>query len=85
MIIDSKGERHFKADPYAVHSETRPGTASKIFRSNYKWRDSKWLEERKKTAKGYKVQRFKGLGEINPDEFKDNDKTSCFIILADLR
>ena len=26
------------------------------------------LEERKKTAKGYKVQRFKGLGEMNADE-----------------
>jgi len=26
------------------------------------------LEERKKTAKGYKVQRFKGLGEMNSDE-----------------
>ena len=26
------------------------------------------LEEKKKTAKGYKVQRFKGLGEMNADE-----------------
>ena len=26
------------------------------------------LEEKKKTAKGYKVQRFKGLGEMNSDE-----------------
>ena len=40
----------YKADPYAIHSETRPGTASKIFKSKYKWRDSKWLEERKKTS-----------------------------------
>ena len=47
LITDSKGEKHFKADPYAIHSETRPGTASKIFKGSYKWRDSKWLEERK--------------------------------------
>ena len=47
LITDSKGEKLFKADPYAIHSETRPGTASKIFKGSYKWRDSKWLEERK--------------------------------------
>ena len=50
LITDSKGEKHFKADPYAIHSETRPGTASKIFKGSYKWRDSKWLEERKKQS-----------------------------------
>ena len=48
LITDNKGEKHFKADPYAIHSETRPGNASKIFKGSYKWRDSKWLEERKK-------------------------------------
>ncbi len=32
-----------KADPYAFHAETRPGTASKIFELNgYPWGDSKW-------------------------------------------
>jgi len=50
LITDSKGEKLFKADPYAIHSETRPGTASKIFKGNYKWKDSKWLEERKKSS-----------------------------------
>lgn len=44
------GKRILKADPYAIHSETRPGTASKIYKSNYKWRDNKWLEERKNTS-----------------------------------
>lgn len=35
-----------KADPYAVHSETRPGTASKVYElGNYKWNDKKWLQE----------------------------------------
>lgn len=37
-----------KADPFAVHSETPPGNASKIYDINgYKWTDSKFLEERK--------------------------------------
>ena len=35
-----------KADPYSNHYETRPETASKIFESDYKWRDSKWLSKK---------------------------------------
>ncbi len=34
-----------KADPFAFHAETRPGTASKIYNiNNYKWNDSGWIE-----------------------------------------
>ena len=36
-----------KADPYAAHYETRPGTASKIFESDFQWSDSKWFDEKK--------------------------------------
>lgn len=39
-----------KADPYAVHAETRPGTASKVYElSNYRWSDKKWKTECKKS------------------------------------
>lgn len=37
-----------KADPYAVHFEIRPGTASKLFESNYQWEDDAWMQVRKK-------------------------------------
>lgn len=38
-----------KADPYAYFSELRPATASIIADiDNYKWKDEKWLEDRKK-------------------------------------
>ncbi len=50
LIVTQKGKRILKADPYAVHSETRPGTASKIFVSSYKWQDAKWLKKRKETS-----------------------------------
>ncbi|MGN0621096.1 MAG: 1,4-alpha-glucan branching protein GlgB [Porcipelethomonas sp.] len=35
-----------KADPYAQHFETRPGTASKIYDSSYVWNDQKWQKEK---------------------------------------
>lgn len=36
----------FKADPYAYHSETRPGTASKVvYIDDYKWDDEKWINK----------------------------------------
>jgi len=38
-----------KADPYAVHAERAPGTASKIWdASGYEWGDSEWMAERGK-------------------------------------
>ncbi len=37
-----------KADPYACHFETRPGTASKIYESSYQWNDKEWFEAKKK-------------------------------------
>ena len=38
-----------KADPYAFHAETRPGTASKLYElGSYQWGDDGWLAWRKK-------------------------------------
>lgn len=50
LIITQSGERIYKADPYAFHSETRPGNASKVFESNYCWKDKKWLKKRSETS-----------------------------------
>ncbi|MEG2676348.1 MAG: 1,4-alpha-glucan branching enzyme, partial [Clostridia bacterium] len=43
------GEIILKADPYALHSETAPATASKLFASSFEWSDKKWLKARKET------------------------------------
>ncbi len=37
-----------KADPYGVHFETRPGTASKLYESSYQWEDADWMQTRRK-------------------------------------
>ncbi len=39
-----------KSDPYAVHMETRPGTASKYLElDKYEWNDASWAEKKKST------------------------------------
>ncbi|HNX63992.1 MAG TPA: 1,4-alpha-glucan branching protein GlgB [Oscillospiraceae bacterium] len=39
-----------KSDPYAVHMETRPGTASKYLElDKYEWSDASWAEKKKST------------------------------------
>ena len=50
IIYTKTGRKLYKADPYATHAETRPGTASKIFESNYKWNDGAWLKKRKESS-----------------------------------
>lgn len=50
LIYSADGRKHYKADPYAIHAETRPATASKIFESDYKWRDANWLRKRRETS-----------------------------------
>ncbi len=45
------GKTLFKADPYAFHAETRPGTASKLYDiEDYPWGDEKWRAFRETEA-----------------------------------
>ncbi len=48
-ITTQEGKILFKADPYAVHAEFRPGTASITEDiTGFKWDDAAWMEARKK-------------------------------------
>ena len=48
IIVTESGQELWKADPYAVHAETRPQTASKVYRlPKYEWEDDKWMAKRK--------------------------------------
>lgn len=50
-ITAQDGRTFYKADPYAFHAETRPGTASKYYDSlDFEWTDSKWLKKRKSSS-----------------------------------
>ncbi|MCR5016677.1 MAG: 1,4-alpha-glucan branching protein GlgB [Ruminococcus sp.] len=45
--IETKdGRTLLKADPYAAHFETRPGTASKIYESSFEWNDDDWYAKK---------------------------------------
>ena len=46
-IETKKGELRMKSDPYGTHFETAPGTASRIFDSDYEWKDEAWLEKKR--------------------------------------
>lgn len=49
LITAYDGTELAKADPYAFHSETRPGTASKFYDlSGYEWKDERWKNEQAK-------------------------------------
>ncbi|MBP5362832.1 MAG: 1,4-alpha-glucan branching protein GlgB [Ruminococcus sp.] len=49
--IETKdGRTILKADPYASHFETRPGTASKIYESSYEWKDADWYARKASTS-----------------------------------
>lgn len=64
-----------KADPYARHSELRPGTASKIFDSSFKWSDSEWLEN-KASHSVYKSP--VNIYEVHFSSWKKNDDGSFY-------
>ena len=49
-IVAADGRTLSKADPFAFHAETRPGTASKIYSlEGYSWGDATWLLRRMNT------------------------------------
>ncbi|WP_046226535.1 1,4-alpha-glucan branching protein GlgB [Paenibacillus dauci] len=48
VITSPSGEVFFKADPYAVHAEVRPATASVVKSlEGYKWKDAAWKRKRR--------------------------------------
>ena len=46
-VSSAQGKTVLKADPYALHAETRPGTASKLYDlPDYRWGDGAWRASR---------------------------------------
>lgn len=50
-VIGQDGRQVLKADPFAIHSEVRPGNASMVEQlDGYHWNDSTWMKKRKADA-----------------------------------
>lgn len=48
-VTTAQDERVFKADPYAFHTETRPGNCSKVYQLlGYNWQDSHWQRQKQR-------------------------------------
>jgi 1,4-alpha-glucan branching enzyme len=47
FIRSNSGEELRKGDPYANYWEVRPRTASVAWQLDYKWKDKRWMEQRK--------------------------------------
>ena len=51
FIVRSDGTGIMKADPYAYHYETRPGSASRVYTlPDYVWQDEAWQRQKQKTS-----------------------------------
>lgn len=70
-IQTKSGNTNMKADPYAFHSETRPGTASKVYGDiNYRWSDKSWYE---KTKTGSILEKPVNIYEIHFGSWKQHE------------
>lgn len=70
-ITTKSGEIKMKADPYAFHAETRPGTASKVYGDiSYKWKDQKWYD---KTKTGNILEKPVNIYEIHFGSWKQHE------------
>ena len=47
-VTGADGATRMKADPYAIHSEMRPNTASIVRSLDYRWKDDHWVRTRQR-------------------------------------
>jgi 1,4-alpha-glucan branching enzyme len=82
-IHANSGEYLEKADPFAAYAEVAPKTASIVWPTEYKWKDSKWMEARKKSAglpKPYSVYEIH-MGSWRR-KFEDGNRSLSYVELA---
>lgn len=66
VIETADGRQIFKSDPFAVHAETPPGNASKVYDlDGYEWNDAKWMNRRSSAS-----DRPLSLYEIHAGSFR---------------
>ena len=72
-ITDQSGQSFDKADPYAVYSETRPSSASKIADlDKISWTDQQWMKQRSRN-----FDRPVSIYEVYAGGWQKDDKGNC--------
>ncbi len=83
-IHSNSGEYLEKADPFAFYAEIAPKTASITWSTDYQWKDSPWLEKRKK---GVGKQRPYSVYEVHAGSWRrkieDGNRSLSYGELAD--
>ena len=82
-VTSRAGDLLYKADPYAVHAETRPSNGSKVYDlSGYQWHDAKWQDAQKKSDA---INGPMNIYEMHAGSWKmkDGDKPYNYSELAD--
>ncbi len=75
-ISAKDGRELFKADPYAIHSETCGGTASKVYElRDFEWNDKKYYEEK---AEINHFERPMNIYEVNLHSWKKHEDGSLY-------
>ena len=70
-VTQANGNIVHKADPYAMHAETRPGTCSKIYdMSKYKWKDKKYREN---VSKGTTLEKPMNIYEMHLGSWRTHE------------
>lgn len=74
-----KGVKLDKGDPFAHYWELRPLTASITWQTNYTWKDTKWIEQRKiknRTDQPYSVYEVHLASWMRPDKNNEDSYNS---------
>jgi 1,4-alpha-glucan branching enzyme len=81
-----KGVKLDKGDPFANYWELRPLTASITWQTNYNWKDTKWIEQRKiknRTDQPYSVYEVHLASWMRPNK-EDENSYNSYVQLIDL-
>lgn len=79
QILTRKGEILYKADPYGNQAQVRPDNANIVADLNtYKWKDSKWIEERNKIGRLERMKKPMSIYEVHLGSWKKEQEDSDF-------
>jgi len=79
QILTRYGEILYKADPYGNYNQMRPDNANIVVDINsYKWKDTKWMEERSKFTRVDRMKQPMSIYECHLGSWKKKDEDSDF-------